>query len=75
MGHKLYEFKTFVFTVKMAKSQKKRILKSNAPPLVLFLTVPNTGHWGVGFKKPTAVGFEIPTSPAFRVGWHACPAY
>ena len=42
---------------------------------ILKRTVPNTGHWGVGFKKPTAVGFEIPTSPAFRVGWHACPAY
>ena len=25
-----------------------------------------TGHWGVGFKKPTAVGFKNPTSPCLE---------
>ena len=25
-----------------------------------------TGHWGVGFEKPTAVGFKNPTSPCLE---------
>ena len=37
------------------------------------ITMPKVGHWGVIFKKPTVVGFKNPTSPAFRLGWHANP--
>ena len=35
------------------------------------ITIPSIGHQGVRFKHPTEVGFKNPSSPAFRVGWHA----
>ena len=46
-------------------------IKSLALGTVIFCkeAVPSGG--GIGFKKPTVVGLKYPTSPAFRVGWHA----
>ena len=44
--------------------------------IVLFTTLGTQyegggGHQGIGSKKPTVIRFKNPTSPLFRVGWHA----